>query len=344
MSNFEAAIAKTSAADGLVPSGRFDAAGSPADRLPPEARAKYHAIESAAEDGAALCDASFERVQEAQADWVRAETRLRTIERNIEGRLLDEETMADARQKVEEARATLDRLREAHERRVASTRPARDVAFELSRYIERALAYVAEIEPAAPVAAPALKKGQHYSDAVAEVRARIEKLRADAQGVEDAPQPSEVAKSRARAEIERLAEKGRPGIMPLLESASGSIEWPKRYQLAAIVMQDGKPIGAAGRDGFTPDPLALVCWLHRDELLKRIEREIADRADDASALNDETREKKRRQVAASILAAEREEELLIEAAEEAGIVIARRPDADARAILGLADSCPSPRS
>jgi hypothetical protein len=71
------------------------------------------------------------------------------------------------------------------------------------------------------------------------------------------------------------------------------------------------------------------------------EQEVDDLADDSQALDDAERGFREADLTARMLQTERVEEAFIEQAEAAGQTIARRPDADPRAVLGLADSVTS---
>jgi hypothetical protein len=90
-----------------------------------------------------------------------------------------------------------------------------------------------------------------------------------------------------------------------------------------------------------PDALAVLCWLHHDSLIERLEAEIDDLADDSQALDDAERGYREADLTVRILQTERVEEAFIEQAEAAGQMIQRRADADPRAVLGLADSVTS---
>jgi hypothetical protein len=56
-----------------------------------------------------------------------------------------------------------------------------------------------------------------------------------------------------------------------------------------------------------PDVLALLCWLHRDTLIARLESEIDIEADDANALTDEQRAIREAELLRDMLATERAE-------------------------------------
>jgi len=74
--------------------------------------------------------------------------------------------------------------------------------------------------------------------------------------------------------------------------------------------------------------MALMAWLDRDRLQKRLLDEIDNLSDDDDALTDDQRAEAFRQIAIDRLAVEREEEALIEQAASQGQAIARRTDAE----------------
>ncbi len=88
------------------------------------------------------------------------------------------------------------------------------------------------------------------------------------------------------------------------------------------------------------DALAFTAWLHRDALVAKMDAEIGASADDALAIKSADRIKKASHLRSLLLAAEREEEGLVVYARGDGIIVARRPDADPRAVLGIACELP----
>ena len=76
--------------------------------------------------------------------------------------------------------------------------------------------------------APSLRKGEGVVDAVERCRRRLRELDADRHKVASAPWHSAEAKRRARAEIDALAERGQPNVLPLIESCDESIYWAER--------------------------------------------------------------------------------------------------------------------
>ena len=199
-------------------------------------------------------------------------------------------------------------------------------------------AYLRRLPPALPLVehdGPAAKRkpNETWLAAVERTRDAIGDLTHQTRSVEVAPMPSGEARTKAKQEIERLANSGRPGALALLERAGG-IAWPV------------SPLrGVALTDGNIPqivDALALIAWLLPKEMTAAVERAVSEDADDDNALTDAQRKARFKQIADQILALSRDEENLIEQAEGEGIAIVRRGDADPRAVLGLVSSLPSP--
>jgi hypothetical protein len=72
-------------------------------------------------------------------------------------------------------------------------------------------------------------------------------------------------------------------------------------------------------------------------MVAALEAEIDAVASDQQAIPAQERADRLAQIAADRLACERREEAVIEAAAEAGTVLERRPDADPRAVLTIAE-------
>ncbi|GLI94302.1 hypothetical protein [Methylocystis echinoides] len=319
--------------------------GDPLARLPGPARDFLRNLESDVDAASAAIGALLDRLNETLLSKQSAGNRLRALESRF-GNRLDEgdPSLIDARAKLAEAADEYDRVRAEVDRRSEAVKPLRELHANLRAYCERDLIHAPSIEAAsAVVSVPALKPNERWIDIIDRARQKVEKLRADAMAIEDAPIHSTEAKARAAAQIEELAARGRPNVLALLEGGR-AFEWPSRYKLGDISFDAaGKPVGTAGHGRWEPDPIALLCWSHKNAILSGVLDEIDRQADDASALTDDQRTKKRRQVAEALLQAERLEEALVLAAAKEGVAIARRSDIDPRAVLGLSDSCPAPR-
>jgi hypothetical protein len=244
---------------------------------------------------------------------------------------------------VRAAQARIERLN-AEIARNAEARDVRDGRLAtLAPLMERIERYLAR--QSGPVTLyggkpPSPRKGEAPLASVQRVRQEIAQAKAGLHTVRSAPIPSAVAKAKIKAEVEALAERGEPDTSPILEY-SGSIEWPKEslhLEVFGAAMVDGKraPVtgfaGSRDREGQPPDALGIMAWLFKSELIKALESQIDQDADDANALTDEEREAKERELLSAILHLERDEEFFI---EQTHGEVARRPDADPRAVLGL---------
>jgi hypothetical protein len=79
--------------------------------------------------------------------------------------------------------------------------------------------------------------------------------------------------------------------------------------------------------------IALVAWLDRDTLIKRLDAEIDTEADDGSALTHEQRQQREATVMADLLDIERQEAALTWSVMEQGLPVEFRPDISPIAIL-----------
>ena len=147
----------------------------------------------------------------------------------------------------------------------------------------------------------------------------------------DAPVPVAAAKAALAKQLDALAAAGRPNVGKLI-AVAGGLEWGAKIRVDRIA-----PMNAARRDTM-PDPSALIAWLFRDALGAALEAELDDLAEEteAAALTDEDRAAEIARLEAELYLLEIREEQMIVRLERAGGEIARRPDANPRAVLGLA--------
>jgi hypothetical protein len=193
---------------------------------------------------------------------------------------------------------------------------------------------VIEEHPAAPP--PELAKGQTWATFVEAQRDRIASLRADLHEVRSACLPAAVVKAMIRKQIADLAARGRIDVLPSIEIGR-AIVWPSTTTIARVAGPAGEALGPVA----TPDVLGLLAWLHGDKLVKLLEGEVDELADDSHALSDDDRSKRERELLSAILEAERIEVAAVEAADTSEIVM--RPDTDPRAALNLSGDLPPPR-
>jgi hypothetical protein len=229
---------------------------------------------------------------------------------------------------IAQATREIERLERLIDERSTAHQEARGIAGSVSAYLLQLGAPSAWFRlDAAIEVAP--RKNESLADAVESRRRRRRELQNDRQKVITAPYPSSLLKEKARAEIDALAERGRPQV-----SLYGHrIEWPSVP--VHVRWTDG------GGTGGTADAVGIAVWANRHAITEAIEREIDEIADDAAALTDAQRSKALSDIDRDTLHAEREEEGFIRLSEQAGTPIARRGNHDPRAVLDLCGTLPA---
>jgi hypothetical protein len=178
---------------------------------------------------------------------------------------------------------------------------------------------------------PKLAKGESLMDGIARLQRRGRELTADAHRIRSAPLPSSHAKAKARAAVEALAQRGAPSMARLVEH-DAEIEWPTQQVRVSVL--NAQP-GATGT-AEVPDVLALLTWLHKDMMIKKLDAEVMAEADDSCALNPSEREKREAEVLGDLLAVERDEASLVwRAMMDERLPVEHRSDCAPAAILGV---------
>ena len=201
---------------------------------------------------------------------------------------------------------------------------ARRIFHRCESYIQSLIR--SDLKLAPPQEVPNLSKNEGIEDLIERTRAQIKAQENAIFDAENAPHPSNVAIQIAIADIERRASSGRPNVLATIENALSPF-WPeKRAQGSATEI----------------DAAAILFWLQRDALIKATTQAILEDSDDSSALTDTERAKKIATAKIEKLRLERIEESLITAARADYRPIARRQNADPRAVIGISDDAPEP--
>ena len=128
---------------------------------------------------------------------------------------------------------------------------------------------------------PKLLKSETVVDGIERLRRRCRELKADQHRIASAPYPSSYAKAQMRAQIEAAGDAGCAiGVASRRVGRPGLILQTQRLRSEAFGAET--PVGSLGE---VPDTIALVAWLHRDLLIKRLDAEIDAEADDPAALS-----------------------------------------------------------
>ena len=314
--------------------------------LPPAVKAKTERLDDAREATYAALSAASATVERAKDSLAEAKRDLQDLERYAEKNLIANEKksfdksgnetvvvtpdpgrLEAARERVRTASDKLDRARQ----RNRELSGAWTICAGLHRRVEGYLAQVRS-EPVRlhDVGARAeTRNGEDLSDAVERIRGEIAALESAAKEARRAPIPKDEAKRIARLQIEELARVGIPSVTQLV-NRGGKIGFPTEQI-------HGASVNSSITRGV--DALALVAWLGKDALLKKIETEIDENAVDG-AMSAEEKKFSLMRIADDTLRLEREEESLIEQGEAKGVEIARRRTADPRAVLGLSSAMP----
>lgn len=315
---------------GPVP-GLFVSGGDPLEALPPAAREKVADLKRRHEELALLYRASFAEEQATRIEIFKIEARIGNLEkpRAAGGGGLDatDIRVITEQKRLDQMRRDLSRLLAVQEPRTAESQRIG----ALLRNIEAAIA----ARPAGTVARmveadPPPVKGD-LTTAIEARRRRLRELESDLNRVRCAPWPSALAKQKMRAQIEALAETGRPDATGCIEHAS-AISF--RSQTSQVQIFNATSPGTIGFTEQT-DTLALFAWLHRDALINALSAELDAVADDAEALDPKARAEKEAEVLADILATERAECALIELAKSQNLSIAHRANVDPLALLQI---------
>ena len=238
-------------------------------------------------------------------------------------RHLTEQDIENQQDQVRAAQARLDRARAA--------RDAAGAELEKFAFLHEVVAWLKRHAGSGgrlafqPLPTVKLERGETPGQAVERVRAQLEAIDAEWRAVEDAPLPAGELKARVVAEIDALAEKGRPTVRPRDRfggGVSGVAEALRLRTAGGLLVSD-----MSGPFGI---------WLHREAIIGRLHGEV-DKLDLSNALTDEARDSALSRLLDQRLELSFVEESHICQAEAEGTQIARRRAADPRAVLQIAE-------
>ena len=244
------------------------------------------------------------------------------------------QNVTDGRETLDQSRQAIDRQNAEIKRLLKMADEANSKASEFARLPQRLEQWLdgvgrQKLKPFTGSVKPKLQAGEVWVAAIERSRRVIANLKAERHRVASAPIPASEAKILMRREIDTLAEAGAPDVSPYLEG--GAIRWP----VAPLKRGDGSVITFD-----LLDVRSLLVWLDRDRLISRLEAEIDATSDPDLAMSVQQRRVEDARLVEKLLLAEREEEALIVSAAKDSVMITRRPDADPRAVLEVADNVP----
>ncbi|TGS89476.1 hypothetical protein EN817_03810 [Mesorhizobium sp. M3A.F.Ca.ET.174.01.1.1] len=300
-----------------------------ADMLPPAARAYFVALREEAQDVQNAYWSLGDEWNEARLDVLKAETELqRHTDPDIAlrsgfprpvirtGDNGEEATIVlELRARIEQAKAKFDRLTQRRDALSARAQQAK-------RLVTRAEEYLKGAWSGHPFEAFTGKTKKFSS--IDAARAEIDRLKAERDAAYIAPHPSSSAKARVRAEIEALAKRGMPNLLPAVHHGE-PVGW-KRTKLDLTNPPAQTPVTGQGID-----VLGLLAWVFGYEIIAALDTAIDEVADDTNAMTDEQRTAALTRLASDILDAERAEVAMVAAAG----VEHRADSVDIRALLGI---------
>jgi hypothetical protein len=204
------------------------------------------------------------------------------------------------------------RARAAHDAKAAEW----TAASSLQAACERYLGALDRVEPT-PWKAPSVP-GADALAAIERVRADVASTAQLLYSTQTAPPPAADIKRKIRAQVKAVAD----GAPALIVGPDGVRQWP-------TTTVGSRP---------APDAFALLAMMFPDQLAALAEGRVVEAE---NAIGDRERAAAVKKLSDRLLALQRDEEAIIRASEERGQDIARRGDADPRAVLGI--SGPPPR-
>ena len=247
------------------------------------------------------------------------------------GLAADDQRVIAATKAVEKATAEARRVTEPRELRSSAWQTVKITTTNVEQWLRGGRPGNTQLETV-EIVEPKLAKNEDVISALDRVRRRGRELQADLHRVRSAPYPSAHARAKIRQEVEQLVERGRPVLSGVIEHDS-KLEFPR--QLARAQVHNVPKAPAATAYFELVDLTALVAWLLKETLIKRLDEEIAAEADDKAALSPEAREKAEAEVMADLLAVERDEAALVWKAMEQNLPVEFRADTNPAAILSV---------
>jgi hypothetical protein len=279
-------------------------------KLPARGRAKLSELERAADDAAALANRTYQTLVGIEKQ---IGTRLSALE-NAED---DEARAGTLKAEIATFGIEAARIRAVLKERQARRDADQSLVTQITGWLDRVPPNVA-LEAVEPFAREPGDEGPR--SAVERHRRKIGELRVEMEKVRRARLPPADIKRLVRAWVDQHATRGRPHIQVDGDKVDVVFE-----RTASLVRGDRytAPLSA---DTFV--------WLFRDELAAAMDREVEARAVEGGLTRDQ-RAARLEALRAALLEAERREEAAITRAREEGTVIARRSEADPRAVLGV---------
>jgi hypothetical protein len=306
----------------------------PTDGMPEQSQNLLFRLQQRSKDAHAIVP-PFSEVQEASTARILAQQRLQTLQghpaefgHNLKD---DHRSVIEAKKTLQKATAGWTRLNERAEVNAAAWRSASGSVVNCENWAKegRPGNTVMEYCPTEP---PKPAKGDSLLDLIEKLRRRGRELQADANRISSAQFPAAFVKAKMRETILRLSEAGCPNISGMVEHDGPLTFAQSRIQTTLYGDNHSQQISF----GETTDAIAFDCWLHRDEIIKRLEKQIDAEVDpNSTPLSYEQREQRKAEIALDLLDIERQEAAAVWLAQEHGLPVEHRADCSPQAILQI---------
>jgi hypothetical protein len=283
--------------------------------LPAPARAKHAALKALAEDSAALVATALERGKGLDELIYTLDMRLSRLDPSTEA--------DDIRHVTEErdaARTAMQDLMRQRDRRSGMKANAEQCLAQLEGFVVALVDGRVGSSGIRPVKVdPELRDGETLAKAITRLRNAVAQANGEIARLLQAPLTPAEIKDRVRAQVDKMANAGRPTLM--LDGGKVDIQFP-----------DENRFGDGALSAPTKSASSLMAWMFHDEILDRMLDGVdqiqggvpmAERAD------------REAEIRKRILALEHEEEALVVRALADGLEVHRRPSASGFALLGI---------
>jgi hypothetical protein len=286
------------------------------DRLPPRARGKYDDLRAMLADSEALQRSLMERVR-AKEERLADLARRRDYAVRPGG---DAAQLARLDAELAVVRADLDRLERERARRNSVRANTEQVVSRLNNFIMQLFSGASDAAaPPWPANVPGPRDGESVSDAILRLRRDIAVAQGELRRVQTAPPPASEIRAVLVAEVDRMADEGRPHVA--VDGGRVRVQWPDVMLYAGSGAALSAPSGSASK---------MLAALFPAELKKLLAAGVGDVP---GAVASAERPRLVRELEARVLALEVAEEKLVCEALDAGLDVHRRVDASPWAIL-----------
>jgi hypothetical protein len=305
-------------------------------RLPPDAAGLFRDLTADAEDASDAAGAAQRRFLEARQDVHILRGQLQDLEQRHPQNAMGDRYLKGLRTQIAAGAERAKGLGARSDEMAARAGALIALANRLRTFLDHS---AGDLLIPYTGALPKFGKNETPVQAVERCRAKVVELRREIQTTGNAPLTSAEAKAAAREFVKAAAYRARPDVSTLF-AGHPDPHFPHIPEMFVHpVAHGGHTVVQGGqvRDGFS-----LACWLHEDEVIAALDREIDARARDDKAMTAGQKAERLVALAAELLAVERDEEAFLRMAVAQDLPVERRPDADPRAVLQIDVAEPVP--